>query len=180
MVGGVRARRLFVKNDVRIQPNQKILDIGCGPGYIIDFLPNVDYVGIDLDSNYIKTAKESYKQAHFFCSSIEDFEIKKPNSFDIVMATGVIHHLNDQQTENLFKLAKTALKSNGRLVTMDGCFIKKQNRIAKAFLKSDRGQYIREEEQYLNLASKHFKNVKSKIDESYFHIPYTSIILECS
>ncbi|OIQ17376.1 trans-aconitate 2-methyltransferase [Lacinutrix sp. MedPE-SW] len=179
IVGGVKARRLFVKNDVRLQANQKILDIGCGPGYLIDFLPDADYTGIDIDANYIKTAKERYPNDTFYCTAVEDFNLEAPNTFDVVIAAGVIHHLTDAQTSRLFELAKKALKPNGRLITLDGCYIEKQNPIAKKLLDMDRGKFVRTEDEYFFLASKHFDNVSVKIDNTYFNIPYTSIILEC-
>lgn len=179
IVGGVKARRLFVENDVRLQANQKILDIGCGPGYLIDFLPDADYTGIDIDVNYIKTAKERYPNDTFYCTAVEDFNLEAPNTFDVVIAAGVIHHLTDSQTSRLFELAKKALKPNGRLITLDGCYIEKQNPIAKKLLDMDRGKFVRTEEKYIALASKHFNTVNSKVDNSYFNIPYTSIILEC-
>ena len=178
VVGGVRARRLFIENDVNIKSNQKLLDIGCGPGYVIDFLPEVDYVGFDIDSNYIQTAKQKYSNKLFTCSSIADFHIENPKTFDVVMCAGVLHHLNDQEADELFTLAKRALKPNGRLVTLDGCYTNNQNIFAKKLLDLDRGQYVRTEEEYLKLATKHFSKVTTKIDESYFHIPYTSIILQ--
>ncbi|AEH01631.1 trans-aconitate 2-methyltransferase [Lacinutrix sp. 5H-3-7-4] len=179
IVGGVRARRLFVENDVRLQVNQKILDIGCGPGYLIDFLPNTDYTGIDIDANYIKTAKTRYPNDTFYCTAVEDFNLEAPNTFDVVIAAGVIHHLTDSQTSRLFELAKKALKPNGRLITLDGCYIEKQNPIAKKLLDIDRGQFVRTEDAYINLTSTFFSNVNSKIANNYFHIPYTLMIMEC-
>lgn len=179
IVGGIRARQLFVKNDINVLPNQKILDIGCGPGYIIDFLPEVDYTGIDIDTNYIKTAKKKYPNKDFYCTPVEDFNIEVPHSFDVVITAGVIHHLDDLQASFLFELAKKALKPNGRLITLDGCFTKKQNVISKTLLKLDRGKFVRNEEEYFFIASEHFNNVSAKIEENYFHIPYTLIIMEC-
>jgi Methyltransferase domain len=38
---------------------------------------------------------------------------------DIVMANGVVHHLDDEDAERLFALASSLLKSGGRLVTID-------------------------------------------------------------
>jgi len=105
--------------------------------------------------------------------------LEEPHAFDVVIAAGVVHHLNDSQTSDLFKLAKRALKPNGRLITLDGCYIEKQNPIAKKLLDMDRGQFIRTEYDYVFLASKHFDTVNAKIDQSYFNIPYTSIIMEC-
>ena len=180
LVGGYRARKLFVENMVKVVPNQKILDIGCGPGDILDFLPTVNYLGIDLDSNYIEKAKKKYEnRGKFICTTITDFTISEPGSFDIVIASGVLHHLNDTESIKLFEVAYNALKFNGRLITYDGCYIKHQNLISKLFLKLDRGKFVRTKNEYEKLASHHFSNVKSIIEEEYFRIPYTSIGMEC-
>ena len=179
IVGGVRARRLFITKDTKIAEGMKVLDIGCGPGYLIDFLPEVDYTGIDIDQHYIETAKNSYKYKQFYCKSVDDFKLEAPHTFDVVISAGVVHHLTDQQSSKLFELAKKALKPNGRLITLDGCYTDKQNIISKKLLDLDRGEFIRTENEYKSLANKHFTEINTKIDNSYFHIPYTSIIMEC-
>ncbi|WP_299556118.1 class I SAM-dependent methyltransferase [Seonamhaeicola sp.] len=179
LVGGIRARRLFIENDARINAGEKVLDIGCGPGDILRFLPEVNYTGCDINPKYIKTAREHYPQYDFHATSIEKFKLKDPQTFDVVITTGVIHHLNDNQVKTLFNLAKNALKPEGRLVTFDGCYIANQNPISKKFLDMDRGNFIRNEKEYVFLAKQYFSDVKTKIDETYFHIPYTSLIMEC-
>ncbi|CAH8292696.1 methyltransferase family protein [Mariniflexile fucanivorans] len=158
LVGGYGARKLFVKNIVRAKPNQKILDIGCGPGDILDFLPEVNYFGFDLDENYIKKAKSKYQdKGKFTCSGITDFTLPDPGTFDIVIASGIVHHLNNQEAKKLFKTAKKALKPKGRFITLDGCFIKKQNLISYLLLKLDRGLFIRKKMNMKPLPMNHFK-----------------------
>ena len=180
LVGGDRARRLFIENHVRPRKEDKLLDLGCGPGNILDFLPNLDYHGFDVEPQYIKAAKDKYgNRGTFICADAESFEVSEPHSFDLAIATGVIHHLDDAQADNLFRIAASALKSSGRLVTFDGCYMPGQHPISKLMLKSDRGKFVRTREAYLQLAQKHFSSIDAVIDESYFKIPYTSIIMEC-
>ena len=181
IVGGYRARKLFVENNVKIKPGQKILDIGCGPGDILEFLPEVDYTGIDLDANYIAQAKKKYgKRGDFKCSGVDDLELIDSNTFDIVISAGVLHHLTDEQCFNLFKIAVKALKPNGRFVSFDGCYIPNQNKISAYFLRKDRGQFVRTQTEYERLTKSYFTKLDSTIDESYFFIPYTSIIMDCT
>ncbi|MDN3492608.1 class I SAM-dependent methyltransferase [Winogradskyella bathintestinalis] len=180
IVGGYRARKLFVENNVKIKPGQKILDIGCGPGDILEFLPKVDYTGIDLDANYIAQAKKKYgNKGQFKCAGVDGLDLEENHTFDIVISAGVLHHLTDEQCFNLFEIAVKALKPNGRFISFDGCYIPNQNKISAYFLRKDRGQFVRTQPEYERLAKTYFSNVVSTIDESYFFIPYTSIIMDC-
>jgi SAM-dependent methyltransferase len=180
LVGGFKARRLFIEDIVRPKSGDKILDIGCGPGNILEFLPDVDYYGFDSDANYIESAKRNYgKRGTFICSEAQEFIVSNPNTFDIVIASGVIHHLNDDEAKTLFQIATQALKPSGRLVTLDGCFVNGQNIISRLLLKFDRGLYIRKQPEYEKLAFEAFKNIESFLEEHYFHVPYTLLIMDC-
>jgi 2-polyprenyl-3-methyl-5-hydroxy-6-metoxy-1,4-benzoquinol methylase len=180
LVGGDTARKLFIKNNVKPVEGKKILDIGCGPGNILDFLPKMDYYGFDIDANYIEAAKQKYgDKGTFICSNMKEFVVPEPGTFDIVIATGVLHHLGDCDAKKLFKIASQALKPSGRLITFDGCYTDKQNFIAYLMLKFDRGKYVRTKKEYENLAAQSFSFINSVIDETYFHLPYTSVIMEC-
>ncbi len=68
-----KLRRHFVNNFVRPFPGAKILDIGCGTGAILDYLPpGVNYVGLDLNPRHISRAKKKYrKQGQFYCSRVD-------------------------------------------------------------------------------------------------------------
>lgn len=180
LVGGDIARQLFIKNNVKPVEGKKILDIGCGPGNVLDFLPNMDYYGFDIDANYIEAAKQNYgHRGTFMCSNMKEYIVAEPGTFDIVIATGVLHHLDDDDAKKLFEIAAHALSTSGRLITFDGCYIKKQHIIANLMLKFDRGKYVRKKHEYENLATQYFSSIHSIIDETYFHLPYTSIIMEC-
>ncbi len=180
LVGGHKARRWFIEKDVRPLPGQKVLDIGCGPGNIIDYLPDVNYLGLDSDESYINAAKRNYgDKGHFICTDISTFKVPDPGTYDIVMASGILHHLDDNTVRTFYKIAKEALKPSGRLITVDGCFIDRQNSIAKFLLKSDRGQYIRIPSHYTTLAKTSFTNVAADIKHNYFNVPYTLIVIEC-
>lgn len=180
MVGGYRARRKFVEDYLPIKHGERLLDIGCGPGDILEFLPDVDYLGIDIDQDYIEKANNKYgKKASFQCTKIKDLKLEPLHTFDYVIATGVLHHLNTDESEQFFELAQRALKPNGKLLTLDGVYIENQNKISKFLLDNDRGQFIRTTEGYKELAVSRFRNIKTTIEEDYFHIPYTLLIMEC-
>lgn len=182
IVGG-NARSLYVEKYVRSRNGDKILDIGCGSSDILLYLPIVQYVGLDMSQAYIKSAKNRFGNIGTFLTKKlnKDTINELPSSdFDLVLATGVLHHLNDDDAIQLFKLAKSTLKPEGRLITLDGCYMKGQSWLARFILSRDRGKYIRTKDQYINLASKIFSNIKISIHHDLIRIPYTHIVMECT
>lgn len=156
-----------------------ILDIGCGPADILDFLPEVKYYGFDLSHKYINEAKGKYgSRGEFFCQKLSEANIPDV-TFDIVLANNVLHHLNDDEAIELFKLAKKCLKHGGRLVTCDGCRSADEGLISKIILSLDRGKYVRDKEGYLSLARLVFNNVAHETRNDLAYIPVNGIFLTC-
>jgi cyclopropane fatty-acyl-phospholipid synthase-like methyltransferase len=181
LIGAKHARATYVSEHVRPEPGMKILDIGCGPGDILDFLPQVDYHGFDPSREYIEAAQRRFKgRGTFYVGSIGAPLEKSFSDFDLVLASGVVHHLDDAQARELFRLASSALKTGGRLVTFDGVFVEGQSFFARWMLRNDRGRYVRDEASYVALARKWFPQVISRVRTDLLRIPYTHLILECS
>jgi cyclopropane fatty-acyl-phospholipid synthase-like methyltransferase len=176
----LRAR--YVAEYVQPKPGNKVLDIGCGPGDILPFLPGVDYMGLDISSEYIEAAKKRFGSAgRFYCVDVGMTDLKgEQGRFDLVLATGVLHHLDDERAGQLFELARSALRSGGRLITYDGCYVPEQSRLARWMLSRDRGKYVRSREEYLRLASRSFARVESHVRHDLLRIPYTHLIMYCS
>ena len=169
----------FVNLFVRPQKDDTILDIGCGPADILKYLPDVRYIGFDLSQSYIDAAVRRYKaRGTFFCKMVTADAISGVKA-DIVLASGVLHHLSDQECIDLFTLAYNSLKTGGRLITLDGCYIEGQPRLARYILSKDRGLYVREPRQYLDLAERVFTDVISDVRMDLIRIPYTHIVMQC-
>lgn len=181
LIGGSSWRTTFVKEYVRPKFGVRILDIGCGPGDIVPYLPEVEYVGFDASSEYIKAARMRFgSRATFICEEVSTTTLKKNLSFDIVLAVGILHHLDDAEALQLFYLAQAALKPGGRLVTFDGVFVANQSPCARYIISRDRGQNVRTQEGYLTIASQVFSNIVVSVRHDLLRIPYTHIILECT
>lgn len=172
----------IVNTYIRPQKGDKVLDIGCGPADILDFLCDVEYMGFDANPRYIQEARKRYSsRGSFSCQIIDEanWPTKYEGYFDIVIALGILHHLDDSEALKLLKLAHKALKPEGRLITLYGVFIEKQNRLARWVISMDRGQNVRSEAGYVYLVKQVFQDFDVFIRHDMLRIPYTHIIIEC-
>jgi SAM-dependent methyltransferase len=179
LVGAGRSHPRFLNDHVRARPGDRVLDLGCGPGELVELLPAVDYVGIDRDDAYIEAARRRHpKGGMFICSDVVDAEIG-PQTFDVALVMGLVHHLDDDAATALFRVAADALRPDGRLVVIEPAFVKGQSRVARWLVRRDRGDNVRTPDQYRRLATTAFRSVSQSVHHDFLRVPYTHTILEC-
>ncbi len=179
LVGAQRAREILAREYLRPVRGQRVLEIGCGTGELFPHLPGVEYVGFDASPEYIRAARERHRGARFDCYRIDEHEVEA-QSFDLVVAIGVLHHLDDGEVRALARLAHDALRRGGRLITLDGCFVPAQSRVARFLLSRDRGTRVRAPDQYLALLREAFPDAAAIVREDLLHVPYTHVVIQCS
>jgi SAM-dependent methyltransferase len=179
-VGGVHGRSTLVREHVRPEEDDRILDLGCGPGDVVRYLPpSVEYVGVDLNPDYIESAREHFgtDRRIFRVGDVTDLD---PDlcDFNIVTVLGIIHHLDDTAARGLFRGAAQALKPGGRVVTIDPALTAPQSAWARAVIARDRGQNVRSPAEYEWLAAEWFAEVRSTTRSDLLRIPYTHCVVE--
>jgi SAM-dependent methyltransferase len=72
--GAGKGRRVFIKERSGIKMGDRILEIGCGPGTNIEYMPEkVTYTGCDYNPDYIDSANKRYAgRGTFLCLSVDD------------------------------------------------------------------------------------------------------------
>ena len=167
---------------VRAKPGDKLIDVGCGPAKMAEWLPGVSYVGIDASERYIESAKTKYGDKGLFL--VGDTRTlgndERLRDADIVLCSALLHHLNDDEALDLMRFAHRALKPNGRLVTGDPCWVPNQGFISRWVVSMDRGKNVRTEEGYRKIAETVFKNVKTTVSLNSLRIPSPGVGMECS
>jgi len=179
VIGGHALAKVLVNEYVRPRLGARILEIGCGPGTIVSYLPHCEYLGFDLSPKYVEMARRRFPRADFVCERVSRFSLAKVQDFDVVLALGIVHHLEDAEARQLFQIAHDALKPGGKLVTIDGVWTGSQSHAARWLLARDRGEYIRNESEYVGIASHVFSNIRPSVRHDLLRIPYTHLILEC-
>ena len=180
ILGAKRARKKCIEEYARVEPGMRVLDIGCGPGYVVQYLPKVCYFGFDISPQYINYAKQKYGgRGKFFAQRFDADMAGKLGPFDLILMAGLLHHLNDAEAVDLLDLSRRAISSTGRLITLDPCYYARQSSVAKFLMKRDRGESIRESTEYVTLASRKFGRVEMHIREDLFFLPYTAAVMVC-
>ena len=97
VVGAPDCHRRFITEHVAAADGERVLDIGCGVGASVSFIPDgVSYVGIDISAPYIEAARRTYGgRGTFVCADLQDAWRSDLGVFDKAFAFGVLHHLPD-------------------------------------------------------------------------------------
>jgi SAM-dependent methyltransferase len=181
LLGGEDAKRLFAAQYIKPERENRIVDIGCGPASILPYLGEVSYVGIDPQDSYIQAARTRYgRYGTFIHGRIDEVADRLEEGADIVLAIGVLHHLDDEQARALIRVARRVLKPKGRLVTFDAALTRPQHPIARILARLDRGRNVRLPEDYLALARTSFDRVDADLRTDLLRIPYTHFIMTCT
>ena len=179
-MGTTRSRQELVNRYVQPHPGDKVLDVGCGTASILEHLGDVSYTGFDPTPGYIQAACATYGQrGAFFVGRIGEVSSAELPTFDVVLAKGVLHHLDDRLAKELFGLAAAVLEPGGRLVTFDGCYSAGQSGLARFIISRDRGQNVRTADAYEALARTAFEDVQVHVRDDLLRVPYTHAILVC-
>ena len=184
VVGGHRARKWIASKAWKVTGGEKVVDIGCGTGSCLDYLPaNIVYCGIDISQAYIESAREKYgERGRFFVGSATDCPEGVRNELlqaDIVLSNGVLHHLSDEEALQVLDLAKNVLKPGGRLICVEPTYLLHQTVLSKWILSQDRGMFIRSETQWKALIEKAFDSWTTNVITGLLRIPYTHLVIEC-
>ena len=181
MVGAKKARRQLIQDYFPAMQGLRMLDIGCGTAEILHHLPeDMSYDGFDASEAYIAQANAQFgHRANFRAELVKQATLDDLPPFDLILAFGLLHHLDDTEASILFDLAYAALKPGGKVVTIDPVFTDQQPRLAHWLISKDRGQNIRTPETYVQLVQSPFDHVLPTVRHDMLHMPYSHLILEC-
>lgn len=90
---------------VTLKPGAKILDLGCGTGYLSrEFLSKgYDVTGLDLSEEMIQTFEESIapslkSQVQLLVGNAEEFLLQNQDEYNVIILSAILHHLFDYES----------------------------------------------------------------------------------
>lgn len=178
LIGAPHCHSQFISQMVAPASGERILDVGCGVGASVRFLPqNIEYVGIDVSQSYIDVARGKFGAGRtFICADLSSVDPQRLGLFDRAFAFGLLHHLSDAKVRQTVDLVRRVVKPKGLFVTIDPCYFPGQSAIAKFLIDNDRGEHVRDRGGFERLVSD-LGRVQSLIFNDLLQIPYTQIVM---
>ena len=152
-----------------------VLDCGCGTSKYRELIDTKKYIGLDFNSSYIEEARSKFPKDTFKVADLTKLQTKDYEKVDRIILLGIIHHLDDNESRVLIDKLYNLLTENGVIYTLDPLFVsveKTSDRIANFIASKDRGQYVREEKEYLKLFSNKIKKIDKTVFNNLLRVPF--------
>ena len=170
----------LVNSDYKIEDGGRILDLGCGFGdYARFFAGRCVYLGIDHNASYVATARRLNHglAVRFLVADVTDPVVVEHGPYDLVMLSGVLHHLDDELVKELAGQIAPLLNPGGRFVALEPVFDPDQGLLARLIIAADRGRHVRNAPGYIACLKDGFVHISTRRVTGLLRIPYTHVVI---
>jgi SAM-dependent methyltransferase len=133
----------------------RVLDIGCGPGTNARYFAGADYVGVDFNPEYIRSAQARHPGMKFVAADATAYQPDQP--FDFVLLNSLLHHLDDDQVAAVLSTARAKLAYGGHVHVIE--LLTSPRLIPGTLARMDRGRFPRTLEKWAQMFSQCFSEV---------------------
>jgi 2-polyprenyl-3-methyl-5-hydroxy-6-metoxy-1,4-benzoquinol methylase len=104
-----------------VPKNGTVLDLLCGPGYLLGEIqkrrPDIKFIGVDLEKEFIDYATITYTKINFQLADVLTW--KPTHKFDCVLCTGGLHHIPYNNQKMLIHKISNLIKKEGSAIVAD-------------------------------------------------------------
>lgn len=155
-----------VERALRDRTVSRVLDVGCGPGTNAPRFAGADYVGVDINEDYLAIARATHRGT-FLCVDLESADLETLHAmgvFDTILVNSVLHHLSDETVDRVLARLAGRLAPDGRIHVLELVLPDRHN-VARLMARLDRGRFARPLADWQALFAPHFTPVS--------FVPYT-------
>ncbi len=142
---------------VDVSGASRVLDVGCGPGTNRRRFSHASYVGIDLNSRYVRRAR-ARAGGSYVVADVANLPLGQSASFDFILVNSLLHHIPTSEVEGLLDQLAGLLAPVGRIHVLD-LVLARRGATARLLAKHDRGSYPRPWDDWMALLSRRFQPV---------------------
>ena len=133
----------------------RVLDVGCGPGTNTDLFRDADYLGIDINPDYIKSAQRKHKRP-FVVADVTTYDDHAAGKFDFILINSFLHHVDDADVSKVLSRTAGWLTPDGHIHVIE--VVSPGDRsIAQLLASWDRGRYTRSLGHWRSLLERHLE-----------------------
>ena len=130
-----------------IATSDRVFDLGCGTGALVEHLRCERYLGVDLDASAVARARR-FQAAHVrFIESDDWDEAFRALAPSIVLMIGLVHHVSDRDFEAILGRIRRASTALPRIVTFETTYLP-ASPVNNFLSRLDRGRFVRRPEEY--------------------------------
>jgi len=158
----------------------RVLDVGCGPGTNANYFSKVEYLGIDLNEQYIRDAERRYGDSpggrRFLAVDAAKFVAPPDERFDFVLVNSFLHHVDENTAKGVLSNLSNLLTKDGHVHIIE-LVLPENASLARIMARSDRGDFPRPLEKWRQMFSECFDPVNFEpFDVDILGIPFWKMV----
>jgi len=135
---------------------KRVLDVGCGPGTNAPHFAHADYLGVDINPQYVADAARRYGRA-FLAADITTYQVTG-DPFDCILVNSFLHHVDLESTHRILAHLPSLLPADGFVHIIELVLPPKASP-SRLLAKLDRGDFPRPLEEWRTIFNQHFEEV---------------------
>ncbi len=104
-------------------------------------------------------------------------KVELNQNFDIILISGLLHHLDDNCVENVFNVAKKHMNLESILIAVDPTICNVISQFGKFLVGKVRGKAIRTKIQVNHLATGYLNNIEFEERNDFYRFPWSHLIM---
>lgn len=121
---------------------RRVLDVGCGPGTNTRHFAHAEYLGLDINPEYIAYARRVFHR-DFVVTDVSTYESPADVKFDVILVNSFFHHVDLAGTRRILSHLEGLLTDDGHIHVLDLVLPEKPG-VPRMLARWDRGEYPRE------------------------------------
>jgi SAM-dependent methyltransferase len=136
---------------------RRVLDVGCGPGTNTHHFAQLEYLGVDLNERYIRTARQRHGR-DFIAADVCGYRANPGEQFDFILVNSFLHHVDTPAVLDILTHLRSLLTEDGHVHILE-LVMPPTPSIARQLALWDRGKFTRPLEEWEKIFSGIFEPV---------------------